>query len=98
MIQTENEKNWESFLKLCSTMKSPEEFQKLFSLFLTFEERETLASRLVIIKALLEGWCTQRKLSETYKVSIAQITRGSNALKIVDSEFKKFLLKRIEEL
>lgn len=89
---------WHDFLKLCSKIKTPEAFNSFFALFLTCEERETMGSRYLIIKALLESRLTQREIAETYKVSIAQITRGSNALKIIDPKFKKFLEKKLRGL
>jgi TrpR family transcriptional regulator, trp operon repressor len=85
------EEGWQGFLKLCSKTKSPEELRRLFDLFFTIEEKETLASRYLIIKALLDEKLTQREIAERHKVSIAQITRGSNALKIIDETLKKFL-------
>lgn len=87
---------WRDFLELCSKIKVPEEFNSFFALFLTFEERETMVSRYLIIKALLEGRLTQREIAEMYQVSVAQITRGSNALKIIDPEFKKKLIKKLK--
>lgn len=87
---------WLKFLKLCSKMKGPEDFNKLFALFLTYEERETMASRYLIVKALLEGELTQREIGEKFGVSIAQITRGSNALKITPSEFRNKLKKKFD--
>lgn len=89
---------WGEFLKLCTTIKSPDEFNQFFDLFLTIEEKETLASRFLIIKALLEGNLTQREIAEKYKVSIAQITRGSNALKIISSELRELLHKAFRNL
>ncbi len=89
--------SWRSFVVLCSEMRSHEELNQFFDLFLTIEEKETLASRYMIIKGLLQEELTQREISEEYKVSIAQITRGSNALKIIDSELRehlKLLLKK----
>lgn len=93
MTQESKEDGWSAFLELCSKIKTPEAFNSFFSLFLTFEERETMGSRYLIIKALLEGKLTQREIAETHGVSIAQITRGSNALKIIDPKFKEFLKK-----
>lgn len=86
---------WRKFLELCSMIQSPKEFERLFNLFLTIEEKETLSSRFLIIKALLEEKLTQREIAETYKVSIAQITRGSNALKIINPAFKKSLKAKL---
>ena len=95
MTQESGEDGWYDFLELCSKIKTPEAFNSFFALFLTFAERETMGSRYLIIKALLEGHLTQREIAESYKVSIAQITRGSNALKIIDPEFKKKLEKKL---
>lgn len=92
-MKQESGDGWQTFLKLCSKMKRPEAFDLLFSLFLTFEERETLASRSLVIKALLEEHLTQREIAEKHQASIAQITRGSNALKVLDPQFKLLLKK-----
>jgi TrpR family transcriptional regulator, trp operon repressor len=91
MSQDDSTERMRSFFELCSKIKTPKEFENLFSLFLTYEERETMASRYTIIKALLDDKLTQREIAEKYGVSIAQITRGSNALKIIDPNFKNFL-------
>lgn len=82
---------WNGFLELCAKVESAKDLNQLFDLFFTIEEKETLASRYLIIKALIEGELTQREISDKYKVSIAQITRGSNALKIIDKKLKGFL-------
>ena len=86
---------WWDFLTLCSKTKSPEEFKRLFDLFLTIEEKETLGKRFLIVKALQEGKLTQREIADHFGVSISQITRGSNALKIIDTTLKKTLEKLI---
>ena len=91
-----DKKGWQEFLTLCSKINSSEKFSEIFDLFLTIEEKETLASRYLIIKALIEGNLTQREIAEMYKVSIAQITRGSNALKIISPELKEFLKSRLK--
>jgi TrpR family trp operon transcriptional repressor len=84
---------WWDFLKLCCKVKTPEELKRLLDLFLTYEEKETLGRRFLIVKALEEGKLTQREIAEQFKVSISQITRGSNALKIIDPSLKKMLKK-----
>lgn len=76
-------------------MKSEKDLEELFDLFFTLEEKELLASRYVIIKALLEGKLTQREIAGSCHVSISQITRGSNALKIIDPKLKIFLESQI---
>lgn len=87
---------WQDFIKLCTKTKSPDEFGQLFDLFFTIEEKETLASRYLIIKALLDGQLTQREIAEEFKVSIAQITRGSNAMKIISTQMKTLLKNRLK--
>lgn len=82
---------WDQFVELCSNIKSPEKLKAFFDLFLTIEEKEVIGSRLVIVQALLEGKQTQREIANIYKVSISQITRGSNALKVADPQLINFL-------
>ncbi len=89
---------WKDFLRLCAKIKSPEDFEQFFNLFLTIEEKETMASRYLIVKALMDEDLTQREIAEIHHVSISQITRGSNALKIVDKKMKNFLQKQISSL
>ena len=84
---------WGDFLKLCSKIRSQKEFKLFFDLFLTIEEKETLGQRLLIVKALQEGKLTQREIADRFGVSISQITRGSNALKIIGPSLQKTLDK-----
>ncbi len=88
---------WNEFLQVCSSFNSPQDLSQFFDLFLTIEEKETLASRFLIVKSLLEEEKTQREIAEHHQVSIAQITRGSNALKIVTPEFRKLLKKKLHK-
>ncbi len=88
---------WRDFLALILQIKTKDELSAFCDLFLTIEEKETLASRFLIVKALLDEKLTQREISEKFKVSIAQITRGSNALKIIDPKLKAHLVKILSE-
>lgn len=90
-----DKEGWRDFIELCTKIHSQEELGELFDLFLTIEEKETLASRFLIVKALLEGEMTQREIAEKRKVSIAQITRGSNALKIISLKLRNLLKSRL---
>lgn len=91
MSKKKENEGWRGFLTLCSQFKSPEQLEKLFDLFLTLEEKETLAKRFLIVEALSQGELTQREIADACKVSISQITRGSNALKIIDPSLRKAL-------
>ncbi|NNM43618.1 MAG: trp operon repressor [Chlamydiae bacterium] len=92
------EDGWKGLMLLVTQIDSPKELSALFDLFLTIEEKETLASRFLIVRALFEGKLTQREIAEKYKVSISQITRGSNAMKIIEGKLKRFLESKLEKL
>ncbi len=92
------EGGWQQFLKLCVEARTTGRADLLFGLFLTLEEKEMVGQRFLIVKALMEGSMTQREIAEKYNVSISQITRGSNALKILGGEFRKFLQDNIKNL
>jgi TrpR family transcriptional regulator, trp operon repressor len=87
--------NWHGFIDLCCETAKKDGLERFFDLFFTIEEKETFAARFLIIQALLEGKLTQREIAEKYHVSIAQITRGSNALKIIDPKLKTFLTRSL---
>lgn len=86
-----NQKGWHCFLQLCLGLKDEKSLSELFDLLLTAEEKESLETRCLIVKELLGGEKTQRKISEDLKVSIAKITRGSNELKRISPRLKKYL-------
>ena len=82
---------WRNFLQILAQEQDPKKLGVLSLLLFTSEERESLASRIRIIEELLRGKMTQREIAKKYGVSIAKITRGSNALKEVSEEMKDFL-------
>ncbi len=88
--QTE-EGGWRGFIRKCLKVKTEEEFNTFFHVFLTAGEREELAGRYWIIKELLKEEKTQREIAAHYGISIAKISRGSNALKTIEPNLKKFL-------
>jgi TrpR family trp operon transcriptional repressor len=91
MTKQSAEEGWWRFLKLCTKIKTANEFEELFDLFLTIEEKEALAARFLIVQELLEGKKTQRDIADDLHVSISKITRGSNALKIVSQTLRETL-------
>jgi len=95
MTKDKTKQGWQEFLELCMKIEAASELNEFFNLFLTIEEKETLVSRYLIVKSMLEGKLTQREISKKHKVSIAQITRGSNALKIISSELREKLKERL---
>ena|ERR1700733_6856220 len=96
-MKMRNEEDWQMFLDFCLKTKKISRLEELFNLFFTIEEKEHLASRMQIIRALLDKKLSQREISDKMQVSISQITRGSNALKIIDDDFLKFIENYVRE-
>jgi len=85
--------SWHSFLISLSKAKNPAELSQLLDFFLTHEEKTAIADRYAITQGLLDETQTQRELAQILNVSIAKITRGSNALKTLDAKSKQLLKK-----
>ena len=86
-----NQTGWRGFLKLCLATENEKTLSSLFDLFLTQEEKESLAARYLIIEELLKQEKTQRDMAQDLHVSIAKITRGSNELKRMPLKLIEFL-------
>lgn len=84
--------DWEAFLSLCLKAKDENELTLLLNFFLTIDEKENIIDRVSITKALLKADCPQREIAQKCQVSIAKITRGSNALKTISPALRQFLL------
>lgn len=91
----DNKDGWQSFINLCQNAAKKNKLAELYEFIFTAEERESLALRTLLTKALLKKEMTQRDISSHLKVSISKITRGSNALKTIDAKLKKFLTDNI---
>ena len=72
---------WQGFIDLCLNSPGKKELAPLLDLFLTMEEKASLATRYLIVQELLREQKTQRQIAKELNVSIAKITRGSNELK-----------------
>lgn len=83
---------WQRFLVLCQNADSLQNLGELFDLIFTAEEKDALANRVLLVLALLQGDLTQREIAHKLNISIAKITRGSNALKAVSQSLKDYLL------
>lgn len=87
---------WKEFLKLCLEAKDEQTLDTIFDLLLTPEERESIATRILIVKSLINQKKPQREIAQDLKVSIAKITRGSNELKRINAKFKKYLEEKLK--
>lgn len=86
---------WKKFLKICLNSKNEAKLAEIFDLFITPEEKEHIATRILLIEELLSEQKTQREIAKDLNISIAKITRGSNNLKTVSKDLKKHLLSKI---
>lgn len=84
-------RGWRLFLEKCLSIDDSKELDAYFELFLTPTERQEIAGRYLIVQELLKREKTQRQIAEDLKVSIANISRGSNILKMTGSDLKKLL-------
>lgn len=92
----ENTQEWEQFLELIHhAHRNKKLLVDILELIFTPEEKEQIASRLVLVKELLKGEKTQREISKEFSISIAKITRGSNNLKKISEGLKKYLVKEL---
>ena len=87
-------KGYMRFLKLCSN-ENAESLKELLDFFLTIEEKESIASRVLLIQELLKGDKAQREIAADFGISIAKITRGSNALKSASNKTRKYLVQKL---
>lgn len=88
------ESEWRQFIQVCRSLKSAEDLNQFFDLLFTIEEKKDFLKRFQVIDALLKDEMPQRQIASKLGVSIFKITRGSNALKIVDPKLKDFLRKQ----
>lgn len=91
-----NKDGWQKFLELMIDVKDPVMMEELSKLFFTAEERDAISKRSRIIGELLKEEKTQRKIAADFNLSIAKITRGSNALKETKPKMKKYLKKKLK--
>ncbi len=94
IVESYQSKGWSQLLNLCLNAESKEQLNSLFELLFTLEEKEQLALRVELVRELLEGKNTQREISRQLNISIAKITRGSNALKKIDLSLKQYMLDK----
>ncbi len=87
---------WKQFTKLCIHCKTDKQFDELMDLFMTQDERDQMEMRVLIVRELVKGRMTQREIASDLGISIAKITRGSNALKTVSNRIRNFIKDRLK--
>ncbi len=89
------ESGWENFIALCRNTDTQGELNELLELLLTSDEQEQLATRVLLLTALLKEEKSQRAIAKELKISIAKITRGSHALKNISPKLRHYLLSEL---
>ena len=82
---------WDRFIENCQQMANLDELQKFFKLTLTAAEWEKIGARYLILAELLAGNKTHREIAAHLGVSIFNVTRGANQLKLMDAESKSLI-------
>ncbi len=83
------------FIEIIYKTKNLGLLKELMALLTTLDEQQSFGKRIQVIKALMKGTLTQREIAKDLHLSIAKITRGSNALKLISSEMENFLEKNV---
>ncbi|MCB1081903.1 MAG: trp operon repressor [Chlamydiia bacterium] len=86
---------WRKFLELMAEESDLARLEELSRLLFTAEERDAISKRIRIIEELLKEEKTQREIAADFHLSIAKITRGSNALKEIGPKMKRVLKKKL---
>lgn len=86
---------WKQLLSLCESASNRNELDDLFTALLTPEERLQLTQRAELVKLLLRGDMSQRKIAQKLGVGIATVTRGSNMLKSISPKLIEFFKKNL---
>jgi TrpR family trp operon transcriptional repressor len=89
-MSTNEKDGWRRFLELCRN-STLEELDALFRAVLTPTERHEIAFRVLIFRELIREEKTQREIAKDLPISLAIVSRGSNALKNIDPELRKKL-------
>ena len=82
---------WINFCQAIIDCKNIEDLDIFLDVFLTISEREAIARRYALVRELVTSNKSQREISKDLKVSIANVTRGSNLLKVKKAEIEHIM-------
>ena len=97
MYISRNLEQWNAFLATLQTAFEQGKAQDFLTLLLTPDERDTVGLRLQIVAQLLDKNLSQREIQQNLNTSAATITRGSNMLKTMDSDFINWVKSQLDE-
>ena len=82
---------WQKFINNCAGLSTTQELEQFFELVLTPSEREKIVARYQILAELIADQSTQREIAAKLNVSIFNVTRGANQLKVVSDISKQLI-------
>ncbi|MGR6981778.1 trp operon repressor [Testudinibacter sp. P27/CKL/0425] len=85
------QQQWTDFVELLRRAFADGREEELLTLLLTSDERDAVGLRVKIVDELLEKTLSQREIQQKLNTSAATITRGSNMLKTMPTEFVQWL-------
>ncbi|MCH9769677.1 MAG: trp operon repressor [Gammaproteobacteria bacterium] len=86
---------WDKFIELVRDADSTEQLKELFNFLFTHEEKQHIVTRIQLVCELLSQQKTQREIAKSLDISIAKITRGSNNLKSISDELRRYLMREL---
>ena len=85
---------WNEFRQAILECNTHENLDVFLDIFLTISEKEAIMRRYVLVKELLISQKPHREIAKKLNVSIANVTRGSNLIKLRKSDIENIILKQ----
>ena len=86
-----NQTEWNDFCQAVLDCKNNDELDIFLDVFLTISEKEAISRRYALVRELVISKKSQREISKDLNVSIANVTRGSNLLKVKKAEIEHIM-------
>lgn len=95
MYISRNLEQWNAFLQMLKIAFEENKAQEFLTLLLTADERDAVGLRLQIVSQLIDKNMPQREIQQNLNTSAATITRGSNMIKTMDSDFMQWMKQHL---
>ena len=82
------DKEWQDFINKSMVVTDLKEMKVFYDALTTPAEREEIPKRIHIMEELFKGDLPQHKIASKLKVSIANVTRGVNAIRASSYDLK----------
>ncbi len=82
---------WEGFCQAILDCKNIEELDVFLDVFMTISEKEAIIRRFALVKELITTKKSHREIAKDLNVSVANVTRGSNLIKVKKPEIEHIM-------